>query len=153
MKKNRIIGDEANQKVNKNLSKQQLGKEKEESTNLNKQAESAIDFSEAIIATIRQPLLVLDQQFRITTVNNSFQKVFGITEKEARGKLIYNLDNNQWDIPDLRKLLEESVNQKEDIIDFEITQHFSDRGDRTMLINAHTIAREDTNEDLILLYV
>lgn len=113
----------------------------------------AIDFSEAIMATIRQPLLVLDKAFRVKTANHAFHKVFRLNETETIGNLIYNLGNKQWDIPALRKLLEEFLPQRKKIIDYEITHRFTDRGERTMLMNAHEVIRKSKTGNLILLYI
>lgn len=113
----------------------------------------AIDFSEAIMATIRQPLLVLDKDFRVKTANHAFHKVYRLNETETIGNLIYSLGNKEWDIPDLRKLLEEFLPQRKKIIDYEITHRFPDRGERTMLVNAHEIIRKSNAENLILLYI
>ena len=64
------------------------------------------EYSENIIDTIREPLIVLDQDLRVITASRSFYEFFKVNPKETLGQLIYYLGNKQWDIPKLRELLE-----------------------------------------------
>ena len=67
----------------------------------------ARSYAENIIETVRDPLLVLDEDLKLLSANRSFYKTFKVTPRETLGKLIYDLGNRQWDIPRLRILLEE----------------------------------------------
>jgi len=68
---------------------------------------SAREYAENIIGTMREPLLVLDSQLRVESVNRAFYRAFGVTPPDTIGKFIYDLGNGQWNIPQLRTLLEE----------------------------------------------
>ncbi len=70
------------------------------------ETQAARDYAEAIIATARQPLVVLDGTLRVRTVNAAFLRAFQVTRKRTVGQHIYDLGNRQWDIPELRRLLE-----------------------------------------------
>ena len=70
------------------------------------------EYSESIINTVREPLIVLDQDLRVVTVSRSFYEVFKVKPEETVGQLIYDLGNKQWDIPKLRELLEDHPAQK-----------------------------------------
>ena len=70
------------------------------------------EYSESIINTVREPLIVLDQALRVVTVSRSFYEVFKVKPEETVGQLIYDLGNKQWDIPKLRELLETILPQK-----------------------------------------
>ena len=62
-------------------------------------------YAEAIVETVREPLLVLDGELRVQSVNPAFVDLFRVTAKETEGCLLYSLGNGQWDIPDLRMVL------------------------------------------------
>jgi two-component system, chemotaxis family, CheB/CheR fusion protein len=125
----------------------------QELLDLNEHLTEAKDYAEAIIATIREPLLVIDKNLRVKTANQSYYRLFHTQESEVEGKLIYELDNKQWDIPTLRDLLETILPQKSMLTDFEITQTFSTIGERVMLLNARELTNAQGSEKLILLAI
>lgn len=124
-----------------------------EMASLNEQLAAERNYSQAIVANIREPLLTLDKNLRIKTVNKAFYKAFKFSEKETENVLIYELGNDAWDIPDLRKLLERVIPQKEVINDYQITHKFEELGEMIMLINARKIVTEHKSEKLILLSI
>jgi two-component system CheB/CheR fusion protein len=71
------------------------------------QLKEALEYSENVVSTMREPLLVLDTNLRIISANRSFYEMFFVTPQETEGKLIYEVDKGQWDIPKLRELLED----------------------------------------------
>ena len=150
------------QSLNEELetSKEELESTNEELTvvnheilSLNEQLTISRDYSEAIIVNIREPLLVLDKKLRIKTANSAFYNTFHVTEKETEGVLIYNIGNKQWDIPELRTLLEKILPEKTVFNDFEVTHTFSSIGKRVMLLNAREVINKNSSEKLILLSV
>ncbi|WP_159473709.1 chemotaxis protein CheB [Dyadobacter sp. 3J3] len=110
-------------------------------------------YSEAIVTTIREPLVILDKSLRVKTANTSFYKKFNFNEKDTEDKLFYELQDNQWDDHVLRSLLENILPQKTRLEDFEIILNFPSLGERTMLLNARQIVNEVTAEKLILLAI
>ncbi len=157
-----LSGSEELQSLNEELetSKEELQSTNEELTvvnqemiNLNEQVSAARDYAEAIIINIREPLLVLDKNLRIITVNNAFYKTFQVNEAETEGALIYDLGNKQWNIPALRTLLEKILPEKSMLSDFEVTHSFANIGDRTMLLNAREVINNKSPEKLILLSI
>jgi PAS domain S-box-containing protein len=115
------------------------------------QIEEARDYAEAIVATVREPLVVLDGKLRVITANRSFYKIFRVTKKETEKKLIYRLENGQWDNPKLRHLLEKILPQKTFFQDFEIEHDFPEIGKRYLLLNARKVVQKNSNEPMILL--
>ena len=97
---------------------------------------SAREYAENIIGTMREPLLVLDPDLRVESVNRAFYRVFDVTPGNTIGKFIYELGNRQWDIPELRRLLEEVLPQSNTIEDFLVEWDFEHLGRRSMLLNA-----------------
>ena len=117
------------------------------------------NYAENIVATLYQPLLVLDRYLRVKTANKAFYKTFNLTKQETEGLLIYDLgserhpNGSQWNIPVLRKMLEEILPQKSIINNFEVIQPFSSLGQRVLLVSAVEITRENKEEKLILLSI
>ena len=150
-----LSGSEELQSLNEELetSKEELQSTNEELTSLNEQVTTAWQYAEAIIATIHEPLLVLDKHLRVKKVNDAFYKTFSVNERETEGIIIYELGNKQWDIPKLHTLLEEVLPQKTKMTDYEITNNFPFIGERVMQLNASEIMREKGEEKLILLSI
>ncbi|MFQ6759348.1 sensor domain-containing diguanylate cyclase [Desulfovibrionaceae bacterium CB1MN] len=111
------------------------------------------EFAESIINTVREPLVVLDQDLRVVSASRSFYKVFKVKPEETVGQLIYDLGNKQWDIPKLRELLETILPQKTTFDDYEVEHVFSAIGRRIMLLNARQIQRGKGEERIILLAI
>ena len=115
--------------------------------------DEAREYAESMINTVREPLLVLDQDLRVVSVSRSFYGVFKATPKETVGQLIYDLGNKQWDIPKLRELLETILPQKTTFDNYEVEHNFATIGRRIMLLNARQIQRTSGKERIILLAI
>ncbi|QIH37502.1 response regulator [Flavobacterium sp. Sr18] len=111
------------------------------------------EYSEAIIATIHEPMLILNKNFHVISANKSFYKKFKVSKEETEGKLLFNLGNKQWNIAQLRKVLNEIFVKNSSFEDFEVTHSFSGIGERIMLLNAHLIIQKKNSEPLILLAI
>ena len=117
----------------------------------NEQLVEASDFSEAIITTLHEPILILDKDMRIKSANKAFYKKFLIDMAGTEGTLLYELGNCEWDIPRLRILLESIIQKETHFYDYEITQEFAQIGTKTILLNARRIEQKAKQEKLILL--
>jgi PAS domain S-box-containing protein len=95
-----------------------------------------VEYFKDIVATIREPLLVLDADLRVLAANRSFYKFFKVKAGETIGKLIYDLGNRQWDIPGLRLLLETILPRKAVFNDYNVEHDFPVIGRRILLLNA-----------------
>jgi two-component system CheB/CheR fusion protein len=113
----------------------------------------SLEYAEGIINTIREPLIVLDQELRVVTASRSFYEVFKVNPEETLGHLIYDLGNKQWDIPKLRELLETILPQKTTFENYEVEHDFSSIGKRTMLLDARQIQTVIGKERIILLAI
>ena len=107
--------------------------------------------AESIIETIREPLLVLTADLKVIPTNQSFYETFKVTPEETEGRFIYSVGNHQWDIPALRKLLEEIVPQNSKFTGFEVDYEFPSIGRKMMLLNAQRIYRQGEGTEMILL--
>jgi two-component system, chemotaxis family, CheB/CheR fusion protein len=117
------------------------------------QLREARDYAQAIVDTVQEPLLVLNADLRIDKANHSFYEAFQVSSPETEGQLIYELGSGQWDIPELRVLLEEILPANRSFADFAVRHHFPGIGLRTMLLNAHRLQREDDQPPRILLAI
>lgn len=113
----------------------------------------ARDYAEAIVETIREPLLVLDADLTVLTANRSFYKIFHTNKKETVKKPIYKLGNGQWDYPKLRYLLTDILPQKSFFQDFEIEHDFPSIGKRIVLLNGRKIVNKNQKKPMILLAI
>lgn len=96
-------------------------------------------FAQDIVETIREPLIVLDTKLRVVSANSSFYTTFKVAPQATEGKLIYNLGNGQWNIPELRKLLNDILPKKKQLNNYEVKHVFPSIGQKTMLLNARSI--------------
>jgi PAS domain S-box-containing protein len=111
------------------------------------------EYTENIINTVREPLIVLDQDLRVVSASRSFYGVFKVKPEETVGQLIYDLGNAQWDIPRLRELLETILPEKTTFDDYEVEHDFATIGRRIMLLNARQIEQAWGKERIILLVI
>ena len=118
-----------------------------------KTADELHEFAENIINTVREPLIVLDENLRVIKASRSFYDCFKVTPEETIGKLIYDLGNRQWDIPKLHELLETILPEKTVFDDYNVEHDFATIGKRTMLLNARQIKRPPGKEHMILLAI
>ena len=97
--------------------------------------------------------MVLDADLRVKTANRSFYDSFHVSKEETENRLVYDLGNGQWDIPGLRKLLDEVLSRNQSVHDFEVEHSFPTLGRKTMLLNARPFPPDSKHPELILLAV
>ncbi|MDA3971182.1 MAG: ATP-binding protein [Desulfobulbaceae bacterium] len=111
------------------------------------------EFAESVVNTVREPLIVLDQDLRVVTVSRSFYDFFQVQPEETVGQLIYDLGNKQWDIPKLRELLDTILPEQTSFDNYEVEHDFATIGRRTMLLNGRQIEQEGVKKRIILLAI
>ena len=112
-----------------------------------------LEYAENIIATVREPLIVLSRELKVVTASKHFYNTFKTKPEETINKFIYDLGERQWDIPELRKLLTEILPKHKVITDFQVEHDFLEIGKRVMFLNAQWIPREALRPQLILLAI
>ncbi|MDA8133429.1 MAG: PAS domain-containing protein [Desulfobacteraceae bacterium] len=105
----------------------------------------------AIVDTVREPMLVLDENLRVVSANQSFYSTFQVNPGDAIGRLLNDLGNGQWNIPSLLTLLNKILPQNSVFNDYELTHNFERIGPRTILLNARRIVGTSGKTGLILL--
>ena len=113
----------------------------------------ALDYFQNIVETVREPLVILDSDLRVTGASGSFYKTFRVTKEETEGRLIYELGDRQWDIPALRTLLEEILPERTQFDGFEVVHDFPRVGRRVILLNARQLISQENNATTILLAI
>jgi PAS domain-containing protein len=130
--------------------------EGEMEANLDKRTDElqhALAYAENIIATLREPFVVLDKSLRVRTANAAFYRDFQTSKEETEGRLLYELGNGEWDIPQLRTLLPEVLSNSHLVEDYEVEHAFPALGQKVMLLNARRFPPEGDDPNLVLLAI
>ena len=111
--------------------------------------EESWTYIKTVVDVVREPVLVLDRELRVLAANEPFYQTFQVKPTETENKVVYELGNGQWDIPDLRKLLEDILPKHTFFKGFEVTHEFPSIGSKVMILNARQIHfRENTVSEL-----
>jgi two-component system CheB/CheR fusion protein len=108
-----------------------------------KEAEQAVQATRgvaaSIVETMREPLLVLDDQLRVVLANQSFYRTFQVTPREVEQQLLYHLCAGAWNRPDLHHLLEEILPKNRSFQNFFLEQTFPHIGRRAVMLNGRRL--------------
>jgi two-component system CheB/CheR fusion protein len=108
-------------------------------------------YFESIVDTVREPLVVLDGELKVVSANRAFYRVFRTTPRQTEHESIFDLGAGQWDIPKLRKLLEEILPRNATFEDYEVEVNIPRLGRRVFVLNARRIEQDQGAGKLILL--
>lgn len=112
---------------------------------------NAKELSDGIVATVRESLLVLDEDLRIVQANAAFYRTFGVSKEKTIGQRLSDLGNGQWNIPRLHQLLQEIRLENTGFEDFKVVHDFDEIGRRFMQLNARRIClKGDVGERILL---
>lgn len=115
--------------------------------------QAALAYADNIIATLREPFLVLDKNLLVKTANRAFYNTFQVEKQETEGRFIFDLGNSQWNSPRLRTLLDEVLSNHHPVHDFDMEHDFPVIGKKNMLLNARRFESVENHPDLILLAI
>jgi len=116
-------------------------------------AKRGLDYAEAIVETVREPLVILNQNLQVVKANKTFYETFDAAREETEERLIYDLGNGQWNIPKLRELLESILPAHLTFRNFEVAHEFERVGPKVMLLNASEIFDPNAQARTILLAI
>jgi two-component sensor histidine kinase len=105
----------------------------------------------AIVDTVREPLIVLDRNLRVVTASRSFLRLFEMDVADARGRLFFELSSNQWDVAELRTLLQDVISRDVAIEAYELTLEVPDIGRRRLLLNARQVLDDKSPHTALLI--
>ena len=114
-------------------------------------AAAAHELAENIVKTMREPLLVLDEQLRVVLANQSFYRTFQTTPREVEQQLLYHLCNGTWNISDLRSQLEEILPEHKSFQDFIVEKTFPQVGRKKLALNGRRLEQDVALPGRILL--
>ena len=106
-----------------------------------------------ILDTVREPLIVLDAEFRITQANRAFFHTFRVEPADTIGQILFTLGNGQWDIAPLRELLRDKLTVEPQLNDFDVDHVFPGIGRKIMLLNARVVSQGPNLPLVILLAI
>lgn len=111
--------------------------------------EESWTYIKTVVDIVREPVLILDKDLHVKAANESFYKTFQVEPKDTEGKIVYELGNGQWNIPSLKKLLEDILPQNTFFKGFEVAHEFPFIGRKIMILNARRIHfKEDSSSEL-----
>ena len=116
-----------------------------------KESKRAWQLTQSIVDTIRDPLVVLENDMTVVTASNAFLNMFGITQAEAYGRRVSELGQHQWDVPALRHLMEKVLPENKPFENFEIEDVFPVLGRRVFNLNARKISQPGNHAHRMLL--
>jgi PAS domain S-box-containing protein len=125
----------------------------EELISANQQLKVAQEYAEAIVETVREPLVVLDADLRVQRANTAFYQCFRVGPHETEGHFLSDLGHGQWNIPRLRTLLEQVLATNHSFHDFEVESTFPQIGHKIMVLGAHRIFWEGSGVPMLLLAI
>ena len=117
---------------------------KQNELNTEKLWEESWAYIKTIVDVAREPFLILDKNLCVMTANESFYRTFHVDQIDTENKLVYELGNGQWNIPSLRRLLEDILPRHTFFKGFEVNHEFPIVGHKIMMLNARQIFRKDT---------
>jgi hypothetical protein len=100
-------------------------------------------YIKTVVDVVREPILILDKDLRVIAANEPFLRTFQVELINTEGKIVYELGNGQWDIPNLRKLLEDILPKHAFFKGFEVDHVFPSIGRKVMILNARQIHFKD----------
>ena len=109
--------------------------------------------AEAIVDTVREPLVVLDRDLRVIAASRSFYQTFAVEPGNTEGRMLYELGDGQWNIPALRTVLEDIVPRHRTVEAYEVEHEFPTIGQRVMLLNARQVFNKDGTGSALLLAI
>jgi two-component system CheB/CheR fusion protein len=122
-----------------------------------KQAERVVKaargLAASIVETMREPLLVLDEQLRVVVANQSFYRTFQTTPREVEQQLLYHLCNGAWNISDLRSQLEAIIPEHRSFRDFIVDKPFPQVGRKKLALHGRPLEQDVALPGRILLAI
>ncbi|MBD1846683.1 PAS domain-containing protein [Cyanobacteria bacterium FACHB-63] len=119
----------------------------------NAQLTEARDYANAIVETVWEPLIVLNNDLQVITANVSFYDTFQVLPVQTEQHSIFELGGGQWDIPQLRDRLEELLASNVEFQDFEVEHNFEQIGQKIMRLKARKMPRVDSTQMMLLLAI
>ena len=113
----------------------------------------SLDYAEAIVNTVREPLVILNKDLQVITANKAFYQTFDLLPERLENRPFYELGNGELNIPKFKNLLQKVLTKSISFDDFEIEYTLPKIGKRTLLMNARKFYRQINATQTILLAI
>ena len=110
-------------------------------------------YAEAMAETIRESIVILDEDLRIISANRAFLETFRVTRHEIENRLLGEFGGGEWDIPALLASLKNVVREKAKLKNYEIGHDFPGVGQKFLVLNARQIPSHDGTGRWMLLAI
>ena len=90
-------------------------------------------YIKTVVDVVREPVLILDQDLRVMAANDAFYEAFQVKLKDTEDEIVYQLGDGQWDIPSLRKLLDDILAHNTFFKGFQVAHEFPGIGRKVIL--------------------
>lgn len=117
------------------------------------EADRSRNYAEAIISSMRYPMLVLDEKLAVVSASSAFYDTFKATKEATIGNLLYRLGNSQWGIPELRSKLEHAIATGKGFENFVVEHDFEKIGNKKMSVSGRLIPSSDERKALVLMQI
>lgn len=107
--------------------------------------EKSWTYIKTVVDVVREPVLILDHDLHVMAANEAFYSMFQVKEKDTEGMLVYKLGSGQWNIPTLRKLLEDILPHQTFFKGFQVAHDFPSLGRKVFILNGRQIHVQDEN--------
>ena len=115
---------------------------------LERLGEDSWTYIKTVVDIVREPILILDRNLCVMAANEPFYQMFQVKQQDTEGEVVYELGNGQWNIPTLRKLLEDILPKHTFFKGFEVEHKFPTIGRKVMILNARQIhCKEDSTRE------
>jgi two-component sensor histidine kinase len=114
------------------------------------EVEDACALAQAIVDTVREPLIVLDKDLRAIAASRSFYVKFMTNPEDTRGKHFSELGNGEWNTPKLRLLLERIIPDHCAMDEYEVEHDFPRAGQRVLLLSASIVLYEKGHKNILV---
>jgi len=111
------------------------------------------EFAEAVLDTVGQPMLGLDPKLAVQFINPAFCRAFKVSAQEALGRPLYNLGDGRWDVPTLRKLIEQVLPREGSVSNFEVQHEIPGLGSQRLRLSARRVDYGAGRQQLTLLAI
>ena len=115
--------------------------------------EPYVGYAISIVETTSEAFVVLKADLKVLSASKNFYNLFKVTPDETLGRFIYDLGNRQWDIPELRQLLDDIIPKNTKFDDYEVDHSFPAIGHKIMRLSASRIYRKAGERPMMLLAI
>lgn len=112
--------------------------------------EASHALAQAIVDTVREPLLVLDKDLCVIVASQSLYRDFEVDPSETLGRSLYELGERQWDIPSLRVFFDRAKMDEGVAGDCEVESEFPRIGNRIFLLNVRKLLGPDSDGAMLV---